>query len=114
MRALTAAFAAFFMFTPMKHAVAQDCVPPQLLAAQAIQSVPDARIRNILTGAEAQAIIAAYNAVPPVSHFTAETVLVLSTETRPLVYIIAYTGNCTAFADTIPVEIFNTWTGRGA
>lgn len=114
MRVLTAAFAAFFMFTPQKYAVAQSCTPPQLLAAQAIQAVPDARIRNILTGDEAQAIIAAYNAHPPASHFTAETVLVLSTETRPYIYIIAYTGNCTAFADTIPLEIFNTWTGRGA
>ena len=104
---------AVLFFAAMKSAVAQ-CTPPQLLAAQAIQSVPDARIRNILTGDEAQAIIAAYNAVPPVSHFTAETVLVLSTETRPLVYIIAYTGNCTAFADTVPLEIFNSWlTGRG-
>lgn len=114
MRVLTAAFAAFFMFTPQKYAVAQSCTPPQLLAAQAIQAMPDSTIRAILHGDEARQIVAQYNAVPPVSHLEADSVAILESPSRPFVYIIGFTGNCTVFADGVPVEIFNTWTGRGA
>jgi hypothetical protein len=105
---------AVLFFAAMKSAVAQECVPPQLLAAQAIQAVPDAKIRAILHGDEARHIVTQYNLVPPVSHIEAESVVVLEGPSRPFVYIIGFTGNCTVFADVIPAEVFNSWAGRGA
>ena len=92
---------------------AQECVPPQLLAALAIQAVPDARIAMIVHGEQARQIVAGYNAVPPVSNLEAESVAVLETPSRPFVYIIGFTGNCTIFADPVPVEIFTNWLGQG-
>jgi hypothetical protein len=111
MRALSTAIVAVFLC--LQPASAQECVPPQLLAAQAIQAVPDARIAMIVHGEQAQAIVAGYNAIPPVSHLQAESVAVLQSPSRPYVMVIAFTGNCTVFADPVPIEIFQNWVGQG-
>ena len=110
MRALVlAALAAFFA----SEASAQQCVPPQLVAAQAVQRVPDARIVAMLQGDEAQGIATHYNAMPPATQHAIDGLAVIGAPNVPVVFLIGYIGACTVFADSVPLVLYNSWTGQG-
>lgn len=97
-RVLLAAFVAVF-FLP-NTAASQECVSPAAMAMQAINSVPNASVKEVLTGNAAQTIVAAYNAVEPVSNDEAENVVVIQAPHVPVYLAIGYTGSCVVFSHT--------------
>lgn len=96
-RVLPAALiAAFFTST----AVAQECVSPSALAMQAVQSVPNASVKEMLKDDEARNIVDAYNAIEPRSEFVAEFIVVIQAPAVPVYLVIGYTGSCVVFSHT--------------
>jgi hypothetical protein len=94
-RAISTAFAAVFLCLP---AAAQECLPLAALEAEAIASVPQASVKERFGGDAAQNIVAAYNAIEPVSNDAAENVVVIQAPSVPVYLVIGYTGNCVVFA----------------
>lgn len=93
---LAALIAAFFT----SSVSAQECLSPAAMAMQAIQSVPNASVKEVLTGQDAQTIVAAYNAIEPVSNDAAENIVVIQAPAVPVYLVIAYTGSCVVFTHT--------------
>ena len=96
-RVLAAALiAAFFM----SSAVAQECVSPSALAMQAVSSVPNASVKEVLKDDDARNVVDAYNAIEPRSEFVAEFIVVIQAPTVPVYLVIGYTRNCVVFTHT--------------
>jgi len=96
-RAISTALVAVFLCLP---AAAQECISPAAMAMQAVQSVPNASIKEMLKDDAAQNIVAAYNAIEPVSAFEAEFIVVIQAPAVPVYLVIGYTGNCVVFTHT--------------
>lgn len=93
---LAALIAAFFTFS----AVAQECLSPAAMAMQAIQAVPNASVKEVLTGDAAKAIVDEFNELDPKTQFTAENIVVIQAPAVPVYLVIAYTGSCVVFTHT--------------
>lgn len=96
-RALLAALIVAFFSLP---ASAQECVSPAAMAMQAIQSVPNASVKEVLSGEASQNVVDAYNAIEPVSSFSAENIVVIQAPSVPVYLVIGYTGSCVVFTHT--------------
>jgi len=97
-RAFSAALVAAFLC--LQPASARECLSPAAMAMQAIQSVPNASVKEMLKDDEAKAVVEAFNAIEPVSAFVAEFIVVIQAPTVPVYLVIAYTGNCVVFSHT--------------
>jgi hypothetical protein len=96
-RAISTAIVAVFLCLP---AAAQECLSPSAMAMQAVQSVPNASIKEMLKGDEARAVVDAFNAIDPVSDFKADFIVVIQAPAVPVYLVIAYTGHCVVFTHT--------------
>lgn len=85
-----------------------------MVAAQAVQSVPESRIVAMLSGGEAQRVLAQFNAVEPVTTFEVEGIAIIGAPNISMVFLIGFLNGCTVFAETIPAALFDAWMGRGA
>lgn len=96
-RALLAALVAVFLCLP---AAAQECINPAAMALQAINSVPNASVKEVLKDEAAQNVVDAFNAIEPVSEFNAENIVVIQAPAVPVYLVIGYTGGCVVFTHT--------------
>jgi len=88
-------------------AFGQECVSPAALAMNAINSVPNASIKELLKDEAAQVVVAAYNAIEPKSEDVAEFVAVIQAPGVPVYLIIGYSGSCVVFTHTWEREAFD-------
>jgi len=102
-----------YLFGDAGTAAAQQCVPPQVVAMQAMSQVPGAELIMLLDGKAAQDITDKYNAQPPATTHAVDGIAVIQAPNK-VVYVIGFLGNCTVFADGVEWEVFSSWLGRGA
>jgi hypothetical protein len=82
-------------------AFGQECVNPAAMAMQAVSSVPNASIKEMLKDDEARVILDAYNAIEPVSDFKADFIATIQAPSVPVYLVIAYTAsNCVVWTHT--------------
>lgn len=95
-------------------APSDTCEDPRRLVAMAIQSVPGARIVEILQGEKAKDFVAGYNMVPPESDFDADYVLVIAAPGVPAVLAIGVLKQCVSFSDEFPADEYIRLKGQGS
>jgi hypothetical protein len=81
-------------------AFGQECINPAAMAIQAVNSVPNASIKEVLKDDQAQSVVEAFNAIEPVSDFKAENIVVIQAPAVPVYLVIAYTEGCVIFTHT--------------
>lgn len=94
--------AAFFM----SPASAQDCEKPQAVIQMVMDRLPQVRILDPLTSTEIAAVIRGYNAVEPVSSYSATGLDVMSAPGFSTVLLIAHANGCVVFTDQVPIQMF--------
>ena len=94
-----AALAGILAFGGNAHAqdvpMSEECVSPADQLAMVVKNVPDIQIYREYTGPAAYDFMVELNAVPPVTTFTAEAVIVYSADSIPAAYfVVTYEGGC--------------------
>jgi hypothetical protein len=89
-----------------------QCIPPQVVMAQALSQVQGAELILVLNGEDAQALVDKYNAEPPPTGHKVDLLLVLQAPNK-VVYFIGAMNGCTVFADAIEYPMFRSWLSRG-
>ena len=69
------------------------CQTQAMIKADVARAMPTARVAT-LGGGEARILLAAVNAMPPLTQFTADEITVIEIKDTPRVAIVLFTGGC--------------------
>ena len=84
----------------------QRCVSVNTVKSDLVRAIPGSVIAD-MGGTEAAAFLTAFNAVPPVSQFTADYFVIVSDETMPNVLVVMFDKGCFKRMFPVPKAIFH-------